>query len=300
MDAGNGHPAANGGKSRGNERVSDRTGRDTALWEAHMRQWNLLGPPLRPSAEDLRLFQREIDAWREAHGATAAAGLVLGVTPELPALQWPAGSRVFAADNSVEMIAYVWYLTAPFAAGAVAARWQALPFREGSIDVALGDGCFTLCEWPAGYAQFGESVRRVLAPGGRLVIRVHLRPGNVEAPEVVLAELRAGRIASFNSFKWRLLVALHGERADGIRLHEVWEYWRKFGIGEDALAEQTGWPAAVIRTIHAYRDKSIVYFFPTLAEMRAVLAPCFREIACHRPDYDCSDLHRVFVLEALR
>jgi SAM-dependent methyltransferase len=271
--------------------------RDIRLWAAHMKQWNLLGPPLRPAAEDLRLFQREIDAWSAAHGRHAATGLVLGVTPELPALDWPPGSRVFAADSSMEMIGFVWYLTAPFAAGAVATRWQELPFREASIDLAMGDGCLTLCEWPAGYTQFCRAVQRVLKPGGRLVIRVHVRPDTPESPAHVIAELEAGRIAGFNAFKWRLLVALHGDGSRGIRLGDAWDYWHGLGLGEDELAERHGWPAASIRTIHAYRDKDIVYFFPRVAEISELFAPHFSVIACHRPAYDAADEHRVFVLE---
>jgi len=262
-----------------------------------MKQWNLLGPPLRPAAADLRLFEREIRAWSEANGGAGARALVLGATPEFPALDWPKGSRVYAADISQEMIAFVWYRSAPFAGGALAARWQSLPLRDACLDLVLGDGCFTMSAWPGGYEELCGSIARVLRPGGRVLMRFHTRPERTETPDAVMAALAAGRFDGFNTFKWRLLAALHGDSARGVRLGDVWEFWRKQGIDEDALAARTGWEPAIIRTIHAYRDKDILYSFPSLAELRVLLASRFREVACHRPDYDDADFCRVFALE---
>ena len=41
-------------------------------------------------------WQREIASWSGARGGSAARALILGVTPELAALDWPKQSRVYA------------------------------------------------------------------------------------------------------------------------------------------------------------------------------------------------------------
>src|SRR5207248_8807639 len=75
-------------------------------WTEIARQWERVGPPLRPCAEDVAIYQSEVDRWSRAHGAPRA--LILGVTPELYRLRWPAGTDLAAADHTRSMIDAVW------------------------------------------------------------------------------------------------------------------------------------------------------------------------------------------------
>mgnify|MGYP007009300231 CR=1 FL=1 len=60
--------------------------------------WSNLGPPLRPSPEDVRDFQRAVNT--AAARTNLLRVLILGVTPELHALSYPKGSVVQAADHT--------------------------------------------------------------------------------------------------------------------------------------------------------------------------------------------------------
>jgi SAM-dependent methyltransferase len=274
-----------------------RANRSDVLHESYISRWNLVGPPLRPSWEDLHLWQREIASWSGARAGSAARALIFGVTPELAVLDWPKQSRVYAVDRSIEMIRSIWYVSALHAKGAVAGNWAKLPMRDGSFDVILGDGCFTFWTWPDGFRRLLDEAARVLRPGGRLITRFHVRPQAGETSHQVFTDLAAGRIGGFNTFKWRLLVALHGDNPDGVLLADVWDAWRASGVDDERLAIEQRWPLAVIRTINAYQNAQIRYFFPRADQLRALLAERFHEIACHTPGYEDGGHYRIIALE---
>src|SRR5271155_1271552 len=75
-------------------------------WGAIARQWDRLGAPLRPSAEDLDFFTATVDEWSQQYGAPRV--LLLGVTPEIYHLRWPCGTHLLAADHTRSMIDSVW------------------------------------------------------------------------------------------------------------------------------------------------------------------------------------------------
>ena len=267
------------------------------IWETHLKLWNQLGPPLRPSWEDLRIMQEEISSWSKANADSPAQALVFGVTPEFPALNWPQGSRVYALDRSLQMINLIWYASAQYAAGAVASTWEALPIRDNSIDLILGDGCLTLVAWQDGYRKVFESMRSVLRPGGRVLMRSFVQPGPAENVDTVFNDLSAGKIGSFNAFKWRLVMALHGNNPMGVRLGDVWDAWQARAVDVESLAWKTGWLESSIRTIETYRDMDIRYSFPGEQEFRALCGEYFTELASHTPVSEISANIRLLVLE---
>jgi SAM-dependent methyltransferase len=274
-----------------------RANRSDALHENYIRRWNLVGPPLRPYWEDLQIMQGEIARWCRANGGSAARALILGVTPELAALDWPTHSRVYSVDRSIEMIRSIWYTSAPHAKGAAAGDWAKLPVRDRSFDLMLGDGSFAFWAWPDGYRCLLDEAVRTLKPSGRLIVRFQVRPEVLETPVHVFDELAAGRIGGFNTFKWRLVVAVHGDSTDGVRLGDVWNAWRKSGVEPERLAVERRWPLAVIQTIDAYRDAEIRYFIPRAGELHALLGERLREVACHTPTYEEGSRYRIISLE---
>ena len=65
-------------------------------WNQHAQQWQFVGPPLRPTREDVDLFVRLVDeGLPRARGLPPRAAL-LGVTPELATMPWPEGTRLAA------------------------------------------------------------------------------------------------------------------------------------------------------------------------------------------------------------
>jgi SAM-dependent methyltransferase len=256
-------------------------------WNQHARQWSRIGPPLRPAPEDVAIVR---DWVADCANGTPLHAVLLGVTPELATMPWPAGTQLAAFDRCVPMIEGVWpadRLELP--ATALCGDWRALPLPSGGARVVIGDGCYTLLDYPEGYRRVTAEVRRVLEPAGRYIIRFFTRPEAREPLNAVFADLHAARIGNFHVFKWRLAMALHGELRDGVRLADVWRAWRTGCPDPEALARRLGWAPEVVATIDNYRDVDTRYTFPTLAEARAGLAGDFAELACRFPSYELGD-----------
>jgi SAM-dependent methyltransferase len=220
-------------------------------WPLHARQWALVGPPLRPSDEDVAIVRAEAQR--------PARTLLLGVTPELAALDL---GELVAIDHAQAMI------DAIFPAGpgrrAVVGDWTRVPLPDGWADLVLGDGCLSCLTYPHGYHALAAELDRVLAPGGRVIVRLFAAPARRET----IDEIAAADCGSFHVFKWRLAMAVGHERGN-VRVAEIWRAFEAMVPDRDALP----WPRAVIETIDAYRDSSLSYSFPTEDEVVAALAP---------------------------
>jgi SAM-dependent methyltransferase len=272
------------------------------LWQRHARQWALLGPPLRPSGDDLVWAQGAIDESARRCGTRPVNGLLLGVTPALAELSWPERSRLVAADFSLAMIRGVW--PGPRAEGAarwaVCANWLQLPLAPCWCDLVLADGCFAIFD-PVAATRFARSIHEVLRPGGVLSTRVYLRPEKTESAEDVWHELLGGLIGNIHVFKFRLLAALH--RGDGqVCVADAWDFISshcRANGGLDGLARHLGWPPEEVHTLEAYRDQPTVYRFFTDAEFREIMSGIFTEVACLRPGYEVGERYPTFVLTRL-
>lgn len=261
-------------------------------WNQHARRFEHFGSPLRPVADDIEAAEAMAADAANARAASQTArlrALVLGVTPEVVAMHWPAGTHVLAVDRNRAMID-AFYPAEPTAASTavVCGEWRELPVRDASMDIVAGDGCYILLD-PAGHQILTRQVRRVLTRDGRFIMRHFVRPEQPEKLADVFADLDAGRIGSFHVFKWRLAMALHGSLREGVCLADMWQAWDELGPGTQALADRLGWPAEQIETIDNYRGVPTCYHFPTLAEVRAGFADRFEEVAMHVPAYELGD-----------
>ncbi|MCX5742901.1 MAG: class I SAM-dependent methyltransferase, partial [Proteobacteria bacterium] len=108
-------------------------------WVHHARQWARIGAPLRPGPEDVAIMASLTGGVRRA--------LLLGVTPELATLAWPADATLVAVDRSRAMIGAIFPST-QIRAQALVGDWCALPLADGAIDLAVGDGCLTNLPYP--------------------------------------------------------------------------------------------------------------------------------------------------------
>lgn len=267
-----------------------------SVWQKHALQWQRLGPPLRPSAEDLLALRQVVAQWVERKEGRHLLAALLGVTLEVAHSPWPSGTRLVAVDQSDAMIRAVWPGREVAHCFAVCADWRRLPLKDGACDIVVGDGCFNVLAYPDGYGALLEALCRALGADGRLVVRFFIRPDRAEPAEAVLADLEGGRIAGFHAFKLRLAMALHGNLAEGVCVGDVWRTWNGAIASPDRLADRLGWPREIVATIDAYRDSPTRYTFPTMAEARAALAPRFRETACRVPRYELGERCPTFVL----
>ena len=263
-------------------------------WGIHSRQWANIGTPLRPSVKDIAYIERLLSEVNR----TSTNSVLLGVTPEIACLNWPTNTNLVAVDHNPEMIARVWpHKMVSVPAMAALGDWMQLPLKDASVDVVVGDGCYTLLVGREKYGALSREVRRVLKSNGQLIMRFFVRPDTSEKIESVLDDLRNGKIGNFHVFKWRLAMALHGSFESGVAVAEVWKAWQAAGIDVNLLAHVVGWSRSVIETINAYRESHARYSFPTLSELRAALAPYFRVVSCHYPDYELGERCPTLLLE---
>jgi SAM-dependent methyltransferase len=250
-------------------------------WPLHARAWSLVGPPLRPCAEDIRIV-RHVIAPLDAPDA-----LVLGVTPELIAAM---PGSVLAVDRERSMIDAL-FEPAPNRT-ALVGDWLALPVPDASIDVALGDGCCTLFAFPSDYRTFAGELLRVVRPGGLVVLRLFALPEKPETLDEVRASL--ADIGSFDALKWRIAMAIQSpERA--VPVSAIRDAFDAIVPDRAVLAVEKGWRREVIDHIDIYRGSPAVYSFPTLDEFRAVMAP-LEMVSCITPSYELGDRCPTLVL----
>ena len=224
--------------------------------------WDVVAPPLRPSAEDLQVYARH------AGGRV----LVLGATQELLALS-PTG---VAVDRCEEMVARV-------RGRVLVGDWCAMPLEDGSVDSVLGDGSLSAMGSLDERQRALQEVRRVLAPGGRVTLRTYTRTDD--------AGERGAR--SINAMKVRLWGQV--AREDGtVHLDEVWRAW-------SALPAEThnAFSPEAVASLECYRGSSAAYWVPTEEALLAFVAAAgFRVVASHRPaSYELAERCPILTLE---
>jgi SAM-dependent methyltransferase len=257
----------------------------TTVWEEHAKKWALFAPPLRPSREDLSKIEAEAEKLFKKKGSLSA--LLLGVTPEIALLNWPEVAQLRAIDQCPHMIRYVF----PHAQMKLAdfkvdqGDWRSLPFPNQSVDLVTADGSYAFMRFPDQFDDLSQEIRRVLSSEGRLVIRLFIRPEKGELPEEVLAQ----EIENFHLFKWRLLMAFHGDSSQGVSLGAVWDFW-------DRHRPNRGWDPEVIKTIDNYRGSQGRYYFPTFKEALFYFGSRFKIEEIFHPSYELGERFPTFVL----
>ncbi|MHB9025477.1 MAG: class I SAM-dependent methyltransferase [Armatimonadota bacterium] len=277
--------------------VTGTEGDPTAPWPNLARVWRHIGPPLRPEAQDIAFYTDAIQGWMRVGGTPRV--LLLGVTPELYRLPWPAGTDFLAVDHTQAMIDTVW--SGPTEC-VRCAEWVAPGLPAGSRDIALCDGGLQLLPHPWGQQQLACMLRHVLVEGGIFVIRLYLHPARRESPEAVLDDLLAGRIANLNLLKLRLGNALVHHPAEGVELATLWRTLHAAVPDMERLAAQLGWPEGCMQAFHVYRDSPARYCFLTLEDTLDLFCREPGGFALHRkyePTYELGELCPTLVLRRL-
>lgn len=247
-------------------------------WSEIAERWSLVGPPLRPSSEDLAVLRSEVLGGLPSLGRV----LILGVTPELYGLGWPAGTRVTAVDRTAAMIEGVW--PGP-REDAVCGAWERLPLEDGSQDLVLCDGGLHLLDPDTQRVVAGE-VRRVLAPEGVCAFRLFVPASPRETPALVLQAFLVGALESVNELKMRLAMAMQENAESGVCLDDVWCAVRGASPDPDAMAARLGWDARTLHALDSYRGCAARYHFVSTARATRVFGSAgLRHRATHTPRY---------------
>jgi SAM-dependent methyltransferase len=256
-------------------------------WNDYAARWSLVGEPLRPGATDVHYVRDSVRRLLPERDQIEQA-LLLGVTPELAAIDWPRPLELLAVDKSLGMIKAVW----PGDSSTRRARvgnWLSLETPDAAFGLVLGDGVFSILEYPNGYEKLAAELARVLRPGGLLSLRLFCRPEPCETVDSVYEELHAGHIGNFHVFKWRLAMALQGEGTHGVKLADIWQTSAARGPSIAELAARQSWPEAQVANIQSYRDVSERYSFSTEQEVTAALDGAFELVETWRPSYELGE-----------
>jgi hypothetical protein len=265
---------------------------DRDHWPRHARQWALVGPPLRPCADDIAIAEAAV-----APIGAARRALVLGVTPELVTMRWPAATERLAIDRARAVIGAIFPARDAGAARATAIQgdWLALPCANESIAAVVGDGSLSNLGFPDVYHALASELARVLVSGGVVVVRLFASPEEREPLDAVARDLAAGRIGNLNVLKWRIAMAV--QPADrNVPVVDISRAFDEIVADRDGLASRLGWSRAHLDSVDVYRGSSLTYSFPTLADVEAALAPALTVEAVHVPRYELGDRCPTLVL----
>jgi SAM-dependent methyltransferase len=225
-----------------------------AFWRTLAGQWDLLGSPVRPCAEDIRIVEEMLATETGLLGMPAKKRtLLLGVTPEIAAARWSQEVELLAVERVRAMIDLVWPGDTD-SRQAICADWLHVPFPDESFDLVIGDGCLTPVGFPDELSRLLASVHRRLRRDGYLMLRLFCRPDVGETPDAVIAALQSGAIGSIHAFKWRLAMAIQGiADSPDVAVDEIWQIWNAARIDARALAEARGWAPEAVGMIDLYR-----------------------------------------------
>lgn len=250
-------------------------------WGWLARHWSLLGTPLRPCAEDVAIMEQL--AFRAPNGCRRAA--LLGVTSELAGMSWPDSTFLQAFDCDQNAIMALWSPERRTASEAICANWFALPLDDSSMDMVAGDGVLSTLASAGDYQKLFRELARVLTSGGVLALRLFAAPAAAVTVADIFADLWAGRIGNFNTFRWRLAMALTDPVDHCVTVSDIWDAWHAAVPVPEQLAEELGWPLPVISVIDRHRNNATRYSFPPFEVVSNLAAPWFHPEEIHIPSY---------------
>ncbi len=184
-------------------------------WTQHAKQWQLLDSPLRPHADDIAIYQGLLN--QHVATKTRLVVVVLGVTPEIVKLQWPDGTHLHAIERVAEMAQSCWQDQPDRRLHL--ADWLQMPLPNDSVDLVIGDGCFTNLASEHQYLALYAEIGRVLKLGGHFIHRYFTQSPIKENPVAVLATPDD----NFHAYKWRLAMSLQPDFASGVKLADIWQ-----------------------------------------------------------------------------
>jgi SAM-dependent methyltransferase len=267
-----------------------------SYWQHLAAAYELLGSPLRPLPEDIGIFEGAVDTWAAAHPGDQPRTLVLGATPAIALMRWPAATTLIAADESYAMMRTAWPGDRAPTRFGVCANWFRLPLLFLSVHLAIGDGSLNCVRHPEAANAVCQSLRGLLTGDGLLLLRCYVRPEEPERPEQIFDDMFGGAILTFSQFKFRLYLAMPQDLRSGVALDDVYRLWASYSIEPARVAALTHWPLPEIQTIEALRDSSTVHTFPTLAEFRCLLHEHFDEAGMVTPSYPLGGHCPIFIL----
>jgi hypothetical protein len=259
--------------------------RQDEVWRSIARCYAVFGSPFVPCQEDIRIVQEAVvaQATRKRRGGFSA--LILGVTPAIAAMNWPADTTITAVDMSQAVIDALWPGDIAGVRQALCASWLAIPGRQSCYNAAVGDGALNVVRF-ADLPKLIRSVRNALVDSGTFTVRSYIRPHESESVEAVFDALVGPSGLNVDSFKMRFYLAMQRSTEEGVAVREAFRLLERYGIDHNVMRGRLGWNSAAIEPFLRWPTSDSVYTFPTLEELRAALNECFEEVSITYPGYE--------------
>jgi SAM-dependent methyltransferase len=255
-------------------------------WETRARDWRV-SPPLTPAPEDIAWYEATVAACARSLAARPLRAILLGVTPGIATMRWPAGTSLLAFDWAQGMVAHVWPRSGfPEQTDVVRADWRELPLAPGSIDLVVGDGCYAAMGSLAGARELNRELHRVLKRDGWYCTRAFCRADAGPSTEALFEEL-AGGVENLDLFRWRLAMAVHGESVEGVALGEVWRRWQRHV--RDQHLDARRWSADQRLNMARWENVEARFSFPSMRELSGLAEPGFDLVARDLPSYGSAE-----------
>lgn len=263
-------------------------------WDRLAQRWRI-AEPLAPGREDIGWFEDRT----ARYARKPFRAVLLGVTAGIATMRWPDATQLFAVDWSHGMLKNVWPAAGtPQRTSVACADWRELPLASASVDVAIGDGCYTALGNLADATAFNSEMHRVLKPGGSVLMRCFCRPPAGLEIDALFQQLFAGGIANLDLFRWLLAMALQGSFATGVSVRIIWEQWARRVPDARALQARLGWTDDAIANMERMAGATMTYNFASLEELLQAAAPGFDVIEHDSPGYAWGQLFPRIVLRA--
>ncbi|NJN06382.1 MAG: methyltransferase domain-containing protein, partial [Rhodobacteraceae bacterium] len=99
--------------------------------------------------------------------------------------------------------------------------WTSMDLADESCDLVLCDGGLTFFSYPDALQQLANNITRIMAPGGRFIVRLYLDANRPITPGSVFSQLESGEIRNSSELKLLLWFALHRQDGTGVRLRRL-------------------------------------------------------------------------------
>jgi len=187
------------------------------FWNYSIEIYKRMGSPWRPTRHEIGIMENRIAGWMVGKaGLSKIQALILGLTPEIADMTWPAQTRLTVVDSSEAMIREFWPPEGVDGKQLVQADWMHLPFQSCKFDVITGDGVFAVPPYPDGYRHLARILSHILKPGGLFLTRVHVQSEPKENPEQIAAEYQSGKISDYHQLRFRLITAMQPDARQGV------------------------------------------------------------------------------------
>jgi SAM-dependent methyltransferase len=248
-------------------------------WNYALEVFKHLGSPLRPEPTEISFMQQQVRHWVAAHpGRRPSAALVLGVTEEIVAMQWPDAVAVTAVDESASMIGAFWPGDIPGRRKLIRGNWFDFPAEAQSFDLILGDGVFNIPDFPLGYAKLAQRIHSLLRPEGVMIVRVFTQLENKETPEDIIAEIKSTAHFDYWSMRYRFITSLQTSVQTGIYSGTLPtnRALEKYGVSADEFIARTNHKPIPMPDLPPEGMEGLQINFPTENQFAETLAALFQ------------------------